>query len=123
VIYSINRWALRNLQENNTFNLKNSHYSLELEQPKKYDTEKMYNAVGNIFDKLNNRFIKYEEENDTSESTLSYLTKLASSLGYMSQVHGGLAKAYQHEKRLADVEKKLAKIPSEIVQQYLHSGR
>ncbi len=83
----------------------------------------MYNAVGNIFDKLNKRFIKYEEQDDTSQSTLDYLTKLASTLGYMSQVHGGLAKAYQHEKRLADIEKRLEKIPPDVLNKYLKLGR
>ena len=41
----------------------------------------------------------------------------------MAQVHSGLAKAYQHERRLADIEKKLEKIPPEILKDILKSGR
>ena len=92
-------------------------------KPEKLDTEKMYNAVGEVFEKLHRRFINYEKDDDDSQPTLDYLTKLAGSLGYMAQVHSGLAKAYQHEKRLGDSEKRLEKIPPEVIQQYLKSGR
>jgi hypothetical protein len=41
----------------------------------------------------------------------------------MAQVHSGLAKAYQHEKRLADLEKKFEKIPPEMLKEIMKSGR
>ena len=96
---------------------------MDSEQPEKLETEKMYEGIIQIFQRLHKRFINYEKDNDDSQSTLDYLTKLGGSLGYMAQVHSGLAKAYQHEKRLADIEKRLAKIPPELLQQYLKSGR
>ena len=92
-------------------------------QPEKLDTEIMYEGVIQIFNKLHKRFINYEKGDDDSQSTLDYLTKLAGSIGYMAQVHSGLAKAYQHEKRLLDIEKRLEKIPPEVLQKYLKSGR
>ena len=92
-------------------------------QPEKLDTEIMYEGVIQIFNKLHKRFINYEKGDDDSQLTLDYLTKLAGSIGYMAQVHSGLAKAYQHEKRLADIEKRLGKIPPEVLQKYLKSGR
>ncbi len=92
-------------------------------KPEKLDTEKMYEGVISIFDRLHKRFIDYEKDNSDDTSTLDYLTKLAGSIGYMAQVHSGLAKAYQHEKRLADIEKRLEKIPPEVLQEYLKSGR
>jgi len=90
-------------------------------QPEKLETEKMYEGVIQIFERLHKRFITYEKENedDNSQPTLDYLTKLGGSIGYMAQVHSGLAKAYQHEKRLADIEKRLEKIPPEVLQEYL----
>ena len=91
-------------------------------QPDKLDTEKMYEGIIQIFDRLLTRFIKYEKGDDDSQSSLDYLTKLAGSLGYMAQVHSGLAKAYQHEKRLADLEKKFEKIPPEMIKEILKSG-
>ena len=96
---------------------------MESSQPEKLETEKMYEGVIQIFEKLHKRFINYEKDSDDSSSTLDYLTKLGGSIGYMAQVHSGLAKAYQHEKRLADIEKRLEKIPPEVLQQYLKSGR
>ena len=87
--------------------------------PDKLDTEKMYEGVIQIFEKLHKRFINYEKGDDDSQSSLDYLTKLAGSIGYMAQVHSGLAKAYQHEKRLADIEKKLEKIPPELLKDFL----
>ncbi len=92
-------------------------------EPDKLDTEKMYEGVIQIFERLLKRFIKYEKQDDDSQATLDYLTKLAGSLGYMAQVHSGLAKAYQHEKRLADLEKKFEKIPPEILKEILNKGR
>ncbi len=54
------------------------------------------------------RFQKYNKENkETNKDTINDLSKLSGSLGYMAQVHAGLAKAYDHEKRLAEIEKKL----------------
>ena len=90
--------------------------------PDKLDTEKMYEGIIQIFERLHKRFISYEKQDDDSQSSLDYLTKLAGSLGYMAQVHSGLAKAYQHEKRLADLEKKFEKIPPEIIKEILKSG-
>ena len=84
-------------------------------KPEKLETEKMYEGIIQIFERLHKRFITYEKENDNSQPTLDYLTKLGGSIGYMAQVHSGLAKAYQHERRLADIEKKLEKIPPEIL--------
>ncbi len=92
-------------------------------QPKKLDTEKMYEGVIQIFERMHKRFINYEKDNDESEVTLEYLIKLSGSLGYTAQVHSGLAKAYQHEKRLSDIEKKLEKIPPEILKELIKSGR
>jgi len=94
---------------------------LDSTQPEKLETQKMYEGIIQIFEKLHKRFIAYEKENeeDNSQPTLDYLTKLGGSIGYMAQVHSGLAKAYQHEKRLADIEKRLEKIPPEILQEYL----
>jgi len=92
-------------------------------EPDKLDTEKMYEGVIQIFERLLKRFIKFEKQDDESQATLDYLTKLAGSLGYMAQVHSGLAKAYQHEKRLADLEKKFEKIPPEILKEILNKGR
>ena len=92
-------------------------------QPEKLETKKMYEGIIQVFERLHKRFINYEKDNDDSQSTLDYLTKLGGSLGYMAQVHSGLAKAYHHEKRLADIEKKLEKIPPELLKDFLKSGR
>ena len=92
-------------------------------QPEKLETEKMYEGVIQIFERLHKRFINYEKDNDDSSGTLDYLTKLGGSIGYMAQVHSGLAKSYQHEKRLADIEKKLEKIPPELLKDFLKPGR
>ncbi len=96
---------------------------LDSVQPEKLDTEKMYEGVIQIFERMHKRFIEYEKQDDTSETTLDYLIKLAGSIGYTAQVHSGLAKAYQHEKRLADIEKKLEKIPPEILKELIKPGR
>ncbi len=54
------------------------------------------------------RFEEYNKENsNTDKETINDLSKISGSLGYMAQVHAGLAKAYDHEKRLAEIEKKL----------------
>jgi len=92
-------------------------------KPDKLDTEKMYEGVIQIFERLHSRFINYEKQDDDSQSSLDYLTKLAGSIGYMAQVHSGLAKSYQHEKRLADIEKKLQNIPPEVLKKIIDTGR
>ena len=89
----------------------------------KLATEKMYEGIIQMFERLHKRFIDYEKGNDDSSATLDYLTKLNGAIGYMAQVHSGLAKAYQHEKRLAQIEKKLEKIPPEILKEIIESGR
>lgn len=94
---------------------------MENNKPEKLETEKMYEGVIQIFERLHKRFITYEKENedDNSQPVLDYLTKLGGSIGYMAQVHSGLAKAYQHERRLADIEKRLEKIPPELLKNVL----
>lgn len=68
-------------------------------------TEKMYKGVGDVFMAYLKRFEKYNKENkETDKETINDLSKLSGSLGYMAQVHAGLAKAYDHEKRLAEIE-------------------
>jgi len=68
----------------------------------------MYKGVGDVFMSYLERFEKYNKENpDTDKETINDLSNLSGSLGYMAQVHAGLAKAYDHEKRLAEIEKKL----------------
>ncbi len=94
-------------------------------QPEKLETEKMYEGIIQIFERLQNRFIKYEKNNekDESQQTVDYLVKLAGSIGYTAQVHSGLAKAYQHEKRLSDLEKKFSNLPPEVLKQLMNKGR
>jgi len=92
-------------------------------KPEKLETEKMYEGIIQVFERLHKRFINYEKDNDDSTSTLDYLTKLGGSLGYMAQVHSGLAKAYQHEKRLAFIEKQIEKIPPEVLKEYVKLGK
>ena len=98
---------------------------MKSKEPVSGDTEKMYNGVMEIFEKLQKRFISYDKANadDYSSSTLDYLTKLSGSIGYTAQVHSGLAKAYQHEKRLSDIEKKLSKLPPELLKTVINDGR
>jgi len=68
-------------------------------------TEKMYKGVGDVFMAYLKRFEEYDKENtETNKDTINDLSKLSGSLGYMAQVHAGLAKAYDHEKRLAEIE-------------------
>lgn len=104
----------------NTFNRKIGCYSLEeATRPEKLETEKMYEGVIQIFERLHDRFIGYEKDSDNSQKSIDYLAKLAGSIGYMAQVHSGLAKAYQHEKRLTDIEKKIEQIPPDILREYI----
>ena len=68
-------------------------------------TEKMYKGVGDVFMAYLKRFVDYDKENkETNKDTINDLSKLSGSLGYMAQVHAGLAKAYDHEKRLREIE-------------------
>jgi len=68
----------------------------------------MYKGVGDVFMSYLERFEKYNKDNqNTDKETINDLSKISGSLGYMAQVHAGLAKAYDHEKRLAEIEKKL----------------
>lgn len=74
----------------------------------KNTTEKMYKGVGKVFVTYLKRFEEYDKENkETDKETINNLSKISGSLGYMAQVHAGLAKAYDHENRLAEIEKKL----------------
>ena len=62
------------------------------------------------------RFEKYNKENkETNKEIINDLSKLSGSLGYMAQVHAGLAKAYDHEKRLAEIEEILKNNSSDVV--------
>ena len=79
-------------------------------------TEKMYKGVGDVFMSYLKRFEKYNKENkETNKETINDLSKLSGSLGYMAQVHAGLAKAYDHEKRLAEIEEILKNKSSDVV--------
>ena len=70
-------------------------------------TEKMYKSVGEVFLAYKKLFDDYIKGEDVSKEKISDLSKISGSMGYMAQVHAGLAKAYDHEKRLAEIEKKL----------------
>lgn len=91
-------------------------------QPEKLETEKMYEGIIQMFERLHKRFINYEKDNDDSSDTLEYLAKLSGSIGYLAQVHSGLAKAYKHEKDLADIKKILEKIPPELLKDKIKLG-
>ena len=70
-------------------------------------TEKMYKGVGEVFLEYKKLFDDYIKGEDISKEKIADLSKISGSMGYMAQVHAGLAKAYDHEKRLAEIEKKL----------------
>ena len=70
-------------------------------------TEKMYKSVGEVFLAYKKLFDDYIKGEDISKEKITDLSKISGSMGYMAQVHAGLAKAYDHEKRLAEIEKKL----------------
>jgi len=70
-------------------------------------TEKMYQGVGEVFLEYKKLFDDYIKGEDISKEKIADLSKISGSMGYMAQVHAGLAKAYDHEKRLAEIEKKL----------------
>ena len=95
-----------------------------MDSPDKTETEKVYEGNVQIHQRLLKRFIAFDKENeeDDSPATMDYLIKLAGSIGYSQQVHAGLVKAYQHEKRLVDIEKKLASLPPEVLAKIIKSG-
>ncbi len=80
-------------------------------------TEKLYEGISMIFEKLNKRFIDYEKESDNSQGTLDYISKLAGTIGYIAQVHTSIAKAYKHEKRLNEIEKRISNLSPEVFKQ------
>jgi hypothetical protein len=67
----------------------------------------MYKGVGEVFLEYKKLFDNYIKGEDISKEKITDLSKISGSMGYMAQVHAGLAKAYDHEKRLAEIEKKL----------------
>ncbi len=67
----------------------------------------MYKGVGEVFLEYKKLFDDYIKGEDISKEKIADLSKISGSMGYMAQVHAGLAKAYDHEKRLAEIEKKL----------------
>ncbi len=95
-----------------------------MEQLTKTETEKVYEGNVQIHQRLLKRFIDFDKANekDTSPATMDYLIKLAGSIGYSQQVHAGLVKAYQHEKRLTDIETKLAKLPPDVLAKLVKPG-
>lgn len=92
--------------------------------PDKTETEKVYEGNVQVHARLLKRFLEYDKENaeDTSPVTVNYLIKLAGSIGYSQQVHAGLVKSYQHEKRLSDIEKRFANLPPEMLAKLLNPG-
>jgi len=70
-------------------------------------TEKMYKSVGEVFLEYKKLFDDYIKGEDIPKEKITDLSKISGSMGYMAQVHAGLAKAYDHEKRLAEIENKL----------------
>ena len=84
----------------------------------------MYNGVGEVFKDYLKRFKDFSKENsETSTDTINALAKISGSLGYMAQVHAGLAKAYEHEKRLTELEKKFEKVPPGFLKEIDQSAR
>ena len=79
----------------------------------------MYKSVGEVFLEYKKLFDEYIKGEDISKEKISDLSKISGSMGYMAQVHAGLAKAYEYEKILADIQKRLEKIPPEVLQEYL----
>ncbi len=95
-----------------------------MDSPDKTETEKVYEGNVQIHERLLRRFIAFDKANekDVSPATTDYLIKLAGAIGYSQQVHAGLVKAYQHEKRLIDIEKKLANLPPELLKKLVNQG-
>ena len=84
----------------------------------------MYNGVGVVFKDYLKRYKNFSKNNkETSPEIINNLAKISGSLGYMAQVHAGLAKAYEHEKRLAAIEKKLETISPEKFKNLKESWR
>jgi len=67
----------------------------------------MYKSVGEVFLEYKKLFDDYIKGEDIPKEKITDLSKISGSMGYMAQVHAGLAKAYDHEKRLAEIENKL----------------
>lgn len=97
---------------------------MDSNKPDKTETEKVYEGNVQVHERLLKRFLAYDKENaeDISPATMNYLIKLASAIGYSQQVHAGLVKSYQHEKRLVDIEKKFANLPPEMLAKLLNPG-
>ena len=95
-----------------------------MDSPNKTETEKVYEGNVQIHERLLKRFIAFDKANEEDESPVitDYLIKLAGAIGYSQQVHAGLVKAYQHEKRLIDIEKKLANLPPELLKKLVKSS-
>jgi len=95
-----------------------------LEQPAKTETEKVYEGNVQIHQRLLKRFVEFDtaHNEDRSTATMDYLIKLAGAIGYSQQVHSGLIKAYNHEKRLKDIERKLAGLPIETRKNIMNLG-
>jgi len=79
---------------------------LEYSKDDKNTMEKMFRGVGEVFLEYKKLFDEYIKGEDVSKEKISNLSKISGSMGYMAQVHSGLAKAYDHEKRLEELEKK-----------------
>lgn len=71
----------------------------------KADSEKISNGVKHVQKVLLKRFKTLEKTKSVTPADLDTLVKLGNAIGYMSQVHGGLAKTVEHEKRIIDIEK------------------
>lgn len=65
-----------------------------------------------ILDDLSTRYFKFSKAHKESED-VELLIKIASSIGYQIQTLTGLQKAYDFDKRLKQVESKIASIPAE----------
>ncbi len=96
-----------------------------MDSPDKTETEKVYEGNVQIHERMLKRFIDFDKANekDTTPAIMDYLIKLAGSIGYSQQVHAGLVKAYQHEKRLNDIEKKIAQLPPEVLAKLVKPGK
>jgi len=87
-------------------------------------TEKMYHDIADLFDaqvKIYKILVNETPDEDiTGKSVkLDYMLKFAASCGYVAQVHAGLSKAYHLENTLADIQKRLEKIPPDVLKEYL----
>lgn len=69
----------------------------------------IYYDIADVFETLKKEFDELAQSKTIIEKSgkirkYDHLTKLASSIGYMGQVHAAAAKSYDYEKRLADIE-------------------